>query len=133
MVVFQGLEESHSEAMHGDDMAGPKSLLFNSFLRKASFGSAAIGLLYLAIILIREPLTLADFRYIWLAGELWSLNLDPYGAAFNGPVGNYILYLARHLRHKAPTGSNRRERQHYRPHLPQRREGLGSYRSLALA
>ena len=47
--------------------------------------------------------------------------------------GNYILYLARHLRHKAPTGSNRRERQHYRPHLPQRREGLGSYRSLALA
>ena len=49
------------------------------------------------------------------------------------PFGNYILYLARHLRHKAPTGSNRRERQHYRPHLPQRRKGLGSHRGLALA
>jgi hypothetical protein len=49
---------------------------------------AAAGVLFAAaaaillVILVRQPLTSMDFRYIWLAGELWERGANPYGPEY---------------------------------------------------
>lgn len=37
---------------------------------------------YLFLMLVRQPLESMDFRYIWLAGELWSHGANPYSSAY---------------------------------------------------
>ena len=50
----------------------------------------------------------------------------------DGSFGNYILYLAGHIRHKMPTERHGHEHQYLRPHLPRRSQGYRPHRGAAL-
>lgn len=38
-----------------------------------------LGVAYLLAMLVRQPLESMDFRYVWLAGDLWGRGVNPYG------------------------------------------------------
>lgn len=43
---------------------------------------ALAGIGYLVAMLIRQPLESMDFRYVWLAGDLWGRGENPYGPGY---------------------------------------------------
>ena len=72
------------------------------------------------------------FHY-WLAHE-FSVAKAKLFKSFKAEInGNYILDLATLLAHYSGTEGISHERQHHRPDLPQRRQGLGAHHRLALA
>ena len=60
-------------------MASQKVLPLRSAAAWLIFIAGASYVMWRSVV---APLPDVDFRYFWIAGEVWSQNLDPYGAAY---------------------------------------------------